>query len=139
MVLLTLLLHTFWVGLVAEGMAFGLAFLSFTLTTGEGGMIWLCQISFAGLGAVITGQLAGRHGWPVLLAIFVSALIVIPFGLLIGLLTVKLGELYVALVTLTSGFLIELIILDQNIFVQLARGFRSGAQTSPKQIDPLPC
>ena len=40
--------------------------LSWTLVTGEGGMLWLCQITFAGVGALTTAQLANHYGWPVL-------------------------------------------------------------------------
>ena len=29
-------------------------------------MLWLCQITFAGVGALTTAQLANNHGWPVL-------------------------------------------------------------------------
>ena len=45
--------------------------LSWTIVTGEGGMLWLCQITFAGVGALTTWQLApttaGRSfspSWP---------------------------------------------------------------------------
>src|SRR6202011_3603831 len=66
---LPFVLHGVWVGLVAEAIAFGVVFLSFTLVTGEGGMIWLCQITFAGVGAIAAAQLVTRHGWPVLAAL----------------------------------------------------------------------
>ena len=46
-IVLPLLLDNFWMGLVAEGIAFAVIFLSYTLVTGEGGMIWLCQVTFA--------------------------------------------------------------------------------------------
>ena len=39
-------------------------FLAYTLVTGEGGMLWLCQITFAGVGALATGAARDRHGWP---------------------------------------------------------------------------
>ena len=32
-------------------------------------MLWLCQITFAGVGALTTAQLANNHGWPVLAAV----------------------------------------------------------------------
>ena len=64
--ILPLILHGFWVGLVGEAMCFAVIFLSYTLVTGEGGMIWLCQITFAGVGGITAAQLATRHGWPVL-------------------------------------------------------------------------
>ena len=45
------------------------------IVTGEGGMLWLCQITFAGVGALTTAQLANNHGWPVLAAAVVGGLI----------------------------------------------------------------
>ncbi len=97
--LLPLILTSFWVGLIGEGISLGIIFLSFTLVTGEGGMIWLCQATFAGIGALTMAQLAANHGWPVMAAVLVGGLVAVPFGVLIGVLTIRLGNLYVALVT----------------------------------------
>lgn len=113
--ILPLVLRGLWLAQVGVGMAFAIAFLSFTLVTGEGGMIWLCEITFAGFGAVISAYLFS-HGWPVLLAIGCSALLVVPVGLLVGYLTARLGSLYVALVTLTFAFLIDNLVFSLNVF-----------------------
>ncbi len=114
--LLPLLVQGFWVGLVAQAFAYGIIFLSFTLVTGEGGMIWLCQITFAGVGALTASQLATNHGWPVLAAIVAGGLVALPMGLIIGFLTIRLGDLYVALVTLTFGLLMENLVFTMGIF-----------------------
>ncbi len=114
--LLPLIVQGFWVGLVAQAFAYGIIFLSFTLVTGEGGMIWLCQITFAGVGALTASQLATNHGWPVLAAIVVGGLVALPMGLIIGFLTIRLGDLYVALVTLTFGLLMENLVFTIGIF-----------------------
>jgi branched-chain amino acid transport system permease protein len=45
---LPLILHGYWVGLAAEAFAYAIIFSSWTIVTGEGGMLWLCQITFAG-------------------------------------------------------------------------------------------
>jgi branched-chain amino acid transport system permease protein len=120
--LLPILVQGFWVGLVAQAFAYGIIFLSFTLVTGEGGMIWLCQITFAGVGALTASQLATNHGWPVLAAIVVGGLVALPMGLIIGFLTIRLGDLYVALVTLTFGLLMENLVFTQGIFTNLGLG-----------------
>src|SRR5690606_24493817 len=73
--ILPLVLSPFWAALVGLAAATGIALLSYTLVTGEGGMIWLSQITFAGVGALTTGQLATEHGWPLLLAILVGGVI----------------------------------------------------------------
>jgi branched-chain amino acid transport system permease protein len=120
--LLPIIVQGFWVGLVAQAFAYGIIFLSFTLVTGEGGMIWLCQITFAGVGALTASQLATNHGWPVLAAIVVGGLVTLPMGLIIGFLTIRLGDLYVALVTLTFGLLMENLVFQQGIFTNLGLG-----------------
>ena len=55
------------------GLALAIAFLSYVVVTGEGGMISLCQITFAGIAAAITAQWATRHGVQVLIAILIGA------------------------------------------------------------------
>ena len=94
-------------GLTAQAFAYGLIFLSWTLVTGEGGMLWLCQITFAGVGALTTAQLANNHGWPVLAAVVAGGLVALVMGVIVGFLSIRLGDLYVALVTLTFGLLME--------------------------------
>jgi branched-chain amino acid transport system permease protein len=116
------LLHPFWVGLMAQAVAVALFMLSYTLVTGEGGMLWLSQITFAGISALVAAQLASRHGWPVLPAVLVSSLLVAVLGILLGLLTLRLGDVYVALVTLTAGLLVEGLVFTRPIFLQQGVG-----------------
>jgi branched-chain amino acid transport system permease protein len=116
------ILSTYWTGLFVEGICFGIVFLSFTLVTGEGGMIWLCQVSFAGVGAVMTAYLATTEHWPILLALFVAALLAVPAGAVIGYLTTRLGGLYVALVTLTFGVLMDNLVFSLNVFSNFDSG-----------------
>jgi len=133
--LLPLILHGFWVGLVGQGVCFGIIYLSFTLVTGEGGMIWLCQSTWAGAGGMTMAILAVDHGWPVMAAVLVGGLVAMPFGVLIGILTIRLGNLYVALVTLTFGLLVENLVFSRQIFQNSGIGinvtppqFASGAK-----------
>jgi branched-chain amino acid transport system permease protein len=119
---LPLVLGGYWVGLVAQAFAFGVIFLSWTLVTGEGGMLWLCQITFAGVGALTTAQLANNHGWPVLAAVAAGGLVALVLGAVVGLLSIRLGDLYVALVTLTFGLLIENLVFTLPSFVNQGLG-----------------
>jgi branched-chain amino acid transport system permease protein len=119
---LLLTFDEYWAGLAASGIALAIALLSYTLVTGEGGMVWLCQITFAGFGAVISAELATRYGWPALLAVFVGAVFVVPIGVLLGVLTIRLGNLYVALVTLTFGLLATQLIFTQDPFYNFGTG-----------------
>jgi branched-chain amino acid transport system permease protein len=120
--LLPILLSGYWLTLLGTGLAFSVIFLSYTMVIGEGGMIWLCQASFAAIGAIGTAQLATVHGMNPLAAVVISALIATVAGLVIGALTIRLGNLYVALVTLTFGLLADTLIFTRNAFYQEGLG-----------------
>ncbi len=108
----------YWLGLTALGMCYGITFLTFTVVTGEGGMLWLSQIIFAGVGALGSAQFAASWHIPILLAIVVAAVVAAIGGAIIGLLTIRLGDLYVALATLTFGLLMEQLVFTRDRFLQ---------------------
>jgi branched-chain amino acid transport system permease protein len=110
--ILPAVLHGVWLAQVGLGLAYAIVFLSWTVVAGEGGMIWLCQISFAGIGAYVTAELATKHGWPVLAAMVAGGLVCAVVGTIIGALTVRLGELYVAMATLAFGVLVATLVLQ---------------------------
>jgi branched-chain amino acid transport system permease protein len=120
--LLTATLPSYWAGVIGEGCAFAVVFLSFTLLTGDGGFISLAQVTFAGFGAAATAQLATVWGLPPLLALAVAALTAVPAGLVVGVLTVRLGDLYVALITLTLGLLMDNLVFALHHFTQNGSG-----------------
>ena len=97
----------FWIGVFAQGIALAIVFLSYTMVTGEGGMISLCQITLAGIGAFAAARLAAEAGFPAWAAILVGALVAVPFGLLVALPSLRIGDLYLALLTLGFALLIE--------------------------------
>jgi branched-chain amino acid transport system permease protein len=107
---------------LVSGVALAIVFLSYTLVTGEGGMLWLCQITFAGVGAMTTAQLATKHGWPIIPALIAGGVIAAAMGVVIGLLTIRLGNLYIALVTLTFGLLMERLVFTLKTFAQSGAG-----------------
>ena len=119
---LALVLAPFWLGLLGTAVTLAVVFLAYTLVTGEGGMLWLCQITFAGVGALTTGQLATEHGWPLLLAIVMGGVVAATIGIVIGVLTIRLGNLYIALVTLTFGLLMERLVFSLKDFSQFGAG-----------------
>jgi len=132
-VALPLVVGGYWVGLTAQAFAFGVIFLSWTLVTGEGGMLWLCQITFAGIGALTTAQFANNLGWPILAAVVMGGLVALALGVIIGFLSIRLGDLYVALVTLTFGLLVENLVFTLPRFVNQGLGLtltRPGFATS---------
>ena len=119
---LPLVLSGFWLGPVAEGVAIAIVFLSFTLLTGEGGMISLCQISFAGVGGLTAAQLNATYHLPVLLGVLAGAVLAGACGLVVGLLTARMGNLYAALATLTLALLLSAIVFQLNVFLQYGAG-----------------
>ena len=119
---LPLLLGGIWQAAVGLAAAYAVVFLSYTISAGSGGMIWLCQITFAGTGAFTAAELATNNGWPVILAMLVGGLVSAVVGLAVGLLMIKLGDLYVALVTLTFGLLVEQLVFRLNSLYNLGAG-----------------
>jgi branched-chain amino acid transport system permease protein len=108
----------YWLGLTALGMCYAITFLTFTVVTGEGGMLWLSQIIFAGAGALGAAQFAAEWHLPVLIAVLLAGVVAAVVGAIIGLLTIRLGDLYVALATLTFGLLIETLVFTRSRFLQ---------------------
>lgn len=122
--LLPLIFHgsAYWLSLVALGMCYAVTFLTFTVVTGEGGMLWLSQIIFAGTGAIAAAQFVVVLHVPVLIALVMGGLIAAAIGAVIGLLTIRLGDLYVGLVTLTFGLLVETLVFTRPRFLQGGAG-----------------
>jgi branched-chain amino acid transport system permease protein len=119
---LPLVLSGYWLGPVTEGVAIAIIFLSFTLLTGEGGIISLCQISFAGVGGLATAQVSSTYHLPVLLGVLVGGVLAGIGGLVVGLLTARMGNLYAALATLTLALLLSSIVFQLNVFTQYGAG-----------------
>ncbi|HSY14537.1 MAG TPA: ABC transporter permease, partial [Jatrophihabitantaceae bacterium] len=135
-----LLLGGNWVGVYCQGIAYGIIFLSYNLIGGQGGMISLCQITFAGIGALTAAQLATTFHWPVLLAVVVGGGVCLPAGLVVGALGAALGDTYFALITLAFGLLIENLVFTMNRFANYGSGVvinRPGFATSDRSLTYL--
>lgn len=120
--LLPVMLLDFWVGLVAQGIAMGVVFLSITVATGQGGMIWLYHATLAGLGGLFYAQFTTNAGYGPGLALLLSALVSTVVATVVTALTSRLGTLYVALVTLSVGLLIERLVFATERFSQAGAG-----------------
>jgi ABC-type branched-subunit amino acid transport system permease subunit len=77
--------------------------LSVTVVTGYAGLISLMPYSFAGIGAMITGLAMASWGWPFWLAVLLGAAATIPFSVLVGVASIRLKGLYLAIATLTMA------------------------------------
>ena len=86
------------------------------------GLISLCQITLAGIGAFGAARLATDAGWPIWLAILVGGLIAVPFGLLVALPSLRIGDLYLALFTFGFALLIEQVVWMRPEYDNFGRG-----------------
>lgn len=77
--------------------------LSVVVTTGYAGLISLMPYTFAGIGAAVTGAATVSWGWPFPLAVVVAALATVPIAVLVGMASVRLEGLYLAIATLAVG------------------------------------
>lgn len=108
----------FWSGLLTQGLAISLVFVSFTLVTGLGAMVSLAQATFV-TGAALVAGLLMSHGWPFVAAAAVGTCVAAVLGALVALPALRLGGRSLALATLALAFL-----ADQVLF-QLGR-LRNG-------------
>lgn len=130
-------LNSFWVGVVSQGVALGVLFLTFTIVTGEGGMLSLGQATLAGVGGFVAAALAthstifgatidnpfsSSSGWPLGLAILAGALVAVPVGLLVASLSLRLGDVYLALATLAFALLVEQLVFARQEFDNFGGG-----------------
>lgn len=102
----------FWAGIAAQGLAFGLIFLSFVIVTGIGGMVSFAQATFVTVAALVTGALY-TGGVPFGLAAVAGVLTAIALGVLVALPALRLGGRVLALSTLA------LALLGDNLLFQL--------------------
>lgn len=84
-------------------------FASLALLIWTSGQISLCQMAFAALGATTMAHVAG-HGVPWPLALLIAGLLTVPVGALIAIPAIRLSGVYLALVTLGFGIVMEFVI-----------------------------
>ncbi|MHB1710585.1 MAG: ABC transporter permease subunit, partial [Acidimicrobiales bacterium] len=96
--------------------AFVYALIALTLVvlTGWAGQISLAQFSFVGVGAFTAGHLSGAHGQHFLLAVVVGMAIAVPLGILVGLPSLRLSGLYLALATLAFALIMDDIVFNRS-------------------------
>lgn len=101
----------FWSGLLAQGLAFGLVFMSFTVVTGLGAMVSLAQGTFVTGAALVAGLLMSR-GWPFAAALAVGTCAAALLGALVALPALRLGGRTLALATLALAFLADQVLFQ---------------------------
>jgi branched-chain amino acid transport system permease protein len=121
------LLSPYWVFLATSVLITGVALQSLGLVAGRTGMIALCQMSFAGVGAWTVGYLnlaEAPGGLPVW--IIIGGLAAVPLGVVIGLPALRLRGINLAIVTLSFATAFETILATmtfpgQTAFIQVPR------------------
>jgi len=103
-------LDPYWLSLVIKGAILGIIFLSFTVLTGLGGQISLCQATFAAIGAFATAQLVDATGMSVLGAMVLGAVVAGLVGALVALPARRLSGIYLALATLAFALMFEYVL-----------------------------
>ncbi|MFJ3882261.1 ATP-binding cassette domain-containing protein [Streptomyces sp. NPDC090077] len=122
----------FWSGLLAQGLAVGLVFMSFTVVTGLGAMVSLAQATFVTGAALVAGLLMSR-GWPFAAALAAGTCVAAALGALVALPALRLGGRSLALATLALAFL-----ADQVLFqMRWLRGGDAGWAVPRPVIGPL--
>lgn len=96
------LLPAYWLFLATSLLVSAIALQSLGLVTGRTGMIALCQMSFAGVGAWVVGWLnVVQFPGGLALWVLLGGLAAVPFGVAIGLPALRLRGINLAIVTLS--------------------------------------
>ncbi|MFI7007737.1 ATP-binding cassette domain-containing protein [Streptomyces sp. NPDC050145] len=101
----------FWSGILSQGLAISLVFMSFTVVTGLGAMVSLAQATFV-TGAALVAGLLMSHGWPFLGAALVGTCAAAVLGALVALPALRLGGRSLALATLALAFLADQVLFQ---------------------------
>ncbi|MET7621696.1 ATP-binding cassette domain-containing protein [Streptomyces sp. NPDC005408] len=101
----------FWSGILAQGLAISLVFVSFTVVTGLGAMVSLAQATFVTGSALVAGLLMS-HGWPFAAAALVGTCAAALLGALVALPALRLGGRTLALATLALAFLADQVLFQ---------------------------
>ncbi|MEU9285648.1 ATP-binding cassette domain-containing protein [Streptomyces sp. NPDC048275] len=103
----------FWSGILAQGLALSLVFVSFTVVTGLGAMVSLAQATFV-TGAALMAGLLLSHGWPFVAAAAVGTCVAALLGALVALPALRLGGRSLALATLALAFLADQVLFQMG-------------------------
>lgn len=95
----------FYIFLATEILILGLFAASFNLVFGYTGMLSFGHAAFFGIGAYATGMILLWLQWPLILCLIISAVAGSLLAFVIGVFSVRLNEIYFAMLTLAFGML----------------------------------
>ncbi|MCW3005300.1 MAG: Sulfate-transporting ATPase, partial [Conexibacter sp.] len=95
-------------------LATSILFASLGLLTRLSGQVSLCQVSFSAIGAAGLSHFAVDHHVPWALAIVLASLVAVPIGLLLAVPAIRLSGLYLALLSLGFGIVLQYMFFNQS-------------------------
>jgi ABC-type branched-subunit amino acid transport system ATPase component/branched-subunit amino acid ABC-type transport system permease component len=95
-------------------LAYVILFASLGLLVRTAGVVSLCQVSFQAIGVAAFSHLAVSNGLPWLIALLLAAAIAIPLGALLAIPAIRLSGLYLALVSLGVGLVLQYMFYNQD-------------------------
>ena len=114
LIIIPTLVHGSALGDVSAALIYGAIALTLVVLTGWAGQISLAQFSFVGIGAFTAGHLAGGGGKGFLWAAVVGALIALPVGVIVGLPSLRLSGLFLALATMAFALIMDNLVFIRN-------------------------
>ncbi|HWV84839.1 MAG TPA: ATP-binding cassette domain-containing protein [Capillimicrobium sp.] len=113
--LLPLVVDDYWTYLATSALILGLVAASIGVVTGRAGMLSLCQLSFAAVGAYgVAWCQAHAPGLPFVVKALIGTLLAVPVGVLVGLPALRLRGVNLAIVTLTFAVAVAAVLADQG-------------------------
>jgi branched-chain amino acid transport system permease protein len=118
---------------LAQALAYAVVALTVVVLTGWTGQISIAQMSFAGIGAFTAAHIAGTEGDLFPLAIVVGILIAVPVSLLIGIPSLRLSGLFLALATFAFALVMDKLVFGSDSI----SGGITGLNLTAAKIGPL--
>ncbi|WP_375478999.1 ABC transporter permease [uncultured Jatrophihabitans sp.] len=100
---------------------------SLVVLTGYVGQVSLAQMSFAGIGAFVLSHLTQDLGVPFPFSLILSALAVVPIGILIGLPALRVRGVNLAVVTLAAAAAMDALVFSNSSFSGGLGGRKAGS------------
>ena len=110
----------FWLSAIVVTAGSAIVLLSFVIITGYSGQLSLCQFAFAGLGAWIAGKLVESASVPLVPAVLIGIVAVLPIGILLGIVCLRTSGVNLAILTLGFAVAVEYLIFDSSTWTGVA-------------------
>ena len=130
------LLSTYWITVFTAAAIYAVVALGLGILMGRVGLISLGQIAVLGLGAWVAAKLLFATGLPFPIVLLLSGLITMVLGTIVGLPALRLGGLYLALITLMMAGAIT-VVLAATDFPNGGPGFLAHTESSLGGIESV--